>query len=95
MSQTTVNLMTLEQVQDAVRAVIREVVPAQNLPGKKRILCPREVEKEYGFGVRQLERWRAEGIGPQYTTVGRLIFYERAVLDEYIASGRVMTGVEA
>ncbi len=90
MSQIAV--MTQEQIQAIVRQAIQQVLPAVEAkrPGKK-LLSGKEVEEEYGISERNLERWRGEGIGPQYTTIGRRVFYERAVLDAYIEAGRVRT----
>jgi hypothetical protein len=55
----------------------------------KRLLSGSEVAKEYGISKRTLEHWRAEGSGPEYTTVGGRIMYERDRLEKYIAAGRV------
>ena len=57
----------------------------------KRLLAPKDVEKEFGIHQKTLAYWRQESIGPAYTSFGRRIFYERAVLEEYIASGRIQT----
>ena len=38
-----------------------------------------------------LAEWRSEGIGPAYTTFGRRILYERAVVENYIISKRIKT----
>ncbi len=74
----------LEEIRKAVHA-------EQNRAQGKKLLDAKDVEAEYGIGKRKLERWRAEGIGPQYTTVGRLVYYERAVLEAFFANGRVQT----
>ena len=63
---------------------------APDLPGKK-LLAPKDVEREFGIHQKTLAYWRMEGVGPAYTNFGRRVFYERAVLEEYIASGRVQT----
>jgi hypothetical protein len=55
----------------------------------KRLLSGREVEKEYGIAKRTLEHWRNEGTGPEYTTVGGRVLYERTLLEKFIAAGRV------
>lgn len=57
----------------------------------KKLLAPKEVELEFGIHQKTLAYWRLEGVGPTYTSFGRRIFYERAVLEEYIASGRIQT----
>jgi hypothetical protein len=45
----------------------RRLVPA---PRERKLLSARDMEQEYGIPKRTLEHWRAEGIGPEYTTVG-------------------------
>ena len=55
----------------------------------QKLLAPKDVEKE--FSQKTLAYWRQECIGPAYTSFGRRVFYERAVLEEYIASGRIQT----
>ena len=62
-------------------------IPTQN----KKLLAPKDVEKEFGIHQKTLAYWRLEGIGPADTSFGRRVFYERAVLEEYIASGRIQT----
>ena len=57
----------------------------------KKLLAPKDVEREFGIHQKTLAYWRQESIGPAYTSFGRRVFYERAVLDEYIASGRIQT----
>lgn len=79
----------VDQITERALAVFRE-----KKPGKK-LLSGKDVEREYGIAERNLERWRAEGIGPQYTTIGRRIFYERMIMDAYIEAGRVKTAGRA
>lgn len=57
----------------------------------KKLLSPKDVEREFGIPQRTLAYWRQESVGPAYTSFGRRVFYERAVLEEYIASGRIHT----
>lgn len=57
----------------------------------KKLLAPKDVEKEFGIHQKTLAYWRMEGVGPAYTNFGRRVFYERAVLEEHIAAGRVQT----
>ena len=57
----------------------------------KKLLSPKDVEKEFGIHQKTLAYWRQEGIGPAYTSFVRRVFYQRAVLEEYIASGRIQT----
>ena len=55
------------------------------------MLAPKDVEREFGIHQKTLAYWHMEGVGPVYTNFGSRVFYERAVLEEYIASGRVQT----
>lgn len=57
----------------------------------QKLLAPKDVEREFGIRQKTLAYWRLEGIGPAYTSFGRRVFYERAVLEEYIAAGRIHT----
>lgn len=57
----------------------------------QKLLAPKDVEREFGIRQKTLAYWRQEGIGPVYTSFGRRVFYERAVLEAYIASGRIQT----
>lgn len=92
MIQSPVAVMTPEQIQSVIDRAIECALTAvrEKRPGKK-LLSQKEVEAEYGISARNLERWRYEGVGPQYTTIGRRVFYERVVLDAYIVDGRVKT----
>ena len=57
----------------------------------KKLLAPKDVERELGIHQKTLAYWRLEGVGPAYTSFGRRVFYERSVLEDYIASGRIQT----
>lgn len=57
----------------------------------KKLLAPKDVEREFGIHQKTLAYWRQEGVGPAYTNCGRRVFYERAALEEYIAAGRIQT----
>ena len=57
----------------------------------QKLLAPKDVEREFGIRQKTLAYWRQECIGPAYTSFGRRVFYERSVLEEYIASGRIQT----
>lgn len=57
----------------------------------QKLLAPKDVEREFGIPQRTLAYWRQESVGPAYTSFGRRVFYERAVLEAYIASGRIQT----
>lgn len=90
MSQVVV--MSPEEVKALVVLAIKEVIPDKPADRiEKRLLSGQDVENEYGIPRRTLERWRMDGTGPTYTPVGGKVFYERALLDQYIISGRVKT----
>ena len=81
----------LPLITEAVR--LAGYAPMQNTPEDttKKLLAPKDVEREFGIHQKTLAYWRLEGIGPAYTSFGRRVFYERAVLEEYIAAGRINT----
>lgn len=81
----------LPLITEAVRiALCEHPTNTSELPDK-RLLAPKDVEREFGIPQRTLAYWRQESVGPAYTTFGRRIFYERDVLEAYIASGRIHT----
>ena len=91
----TIILSTPEELLPLITEAIRaaactETVDSTGIPSKK-LLAPKDVEREFGIRQKTLAYWRQECIGPAYTSFGRRVFYERAVLEEYIASGRIQT----
>ena len=91
----TIILSTPEELLPLITEAIRaaactETVDSTGIPSKK-LLAPKDVEREFGIHQKTLAYWRQESIGPAYTSFGRRVFYERAVLEEYIASGRIQT----
>lgn len=55
-----------------------------------RALSELEASKYLGpVSVRTLQDWRARGIGPAYTKLGRRVAYEVSDLDAFKAAGRV------
>jgi hypothetical protein len=90
MEAQSIIFMSPEELSRLIVNAVRDGMAA--LPvgvGKKRLLTPLDVEKEIGLQRRTLEHWRTEGTGPEYTTVGGRIFYERTLLDEFITAGRI------
>ena len=86
----TIILSTPEELLPLITKAVRtaeqgKTADAPDLP------APKDVEREFGIHQKTLAYWRMEGVGPAYTNFGRRVFYERAVLEEYIASGRVQT----
>ena len=76
---------------EAVRLASNKNVQSTSEGPVKKLLAPKDVEREFGIHQKTLAYWRQESIGPAYTSFGRRVFYERAVLEEYIASGRIQT----
>lgn len=91
----TIIISTPEELFPLITEVVRladHETPLDTFEGPtKKLLAPKDVEKEFGIHQKTLAYWREECIGPAYTSFGRRIFYERAVLEEYIASGRIQT----
>jgi hypothetical protein len=56
-----------------------------------RFLTPKEVFSEYGIAVQTLAGWRCAAKGPKYIRVGKLIRYEREVLERYMKDHTVHT----
>lgn len=83
----------LSLITEAIRAIKTEKTVVEYDVGSlsKKLLTPKDIEKEFVIRQKTLAYWRMEGVGPAYTNFGRRVFYERAVLEEYIASGRVQT----
>ena len=81
----------LPLLMEAVRAVEEERKADDVSPQGKRLLSPKDVEHEFGIHRKMLAEWSSEGIGPAYTTFGRRILYERAVVENYIISKRIKT----
>jgi hypothetical protein len=89
--EQVVFVTTSEELNRVVVAAMHSVLEARGLSVKheKKLLSARDIESEYGIAKRTLEHWRNGGTGPEYTTVGGRIMYERVRFDKYIAAGRV------
>ena len=81
----------LPLLMEAVRAIENEKMTDEVNPQGKKLLAPKDVEREFGIHRKMLAEWRSEGIGPTYTTLGRRILYERSVIENYIVSKRIKT----
>ena len=92
----TIILSTPEELLPLITQAVRtaeqgKTADAPDLPGKK-LLAPKDVEREFGIHQKTLALtgiWKAS-VRYIRTSAG-VYFYERAVLEEYIASGRVQT----
>ena len=81
----TIILSTPEELIPLITQAVRtaeqgKTADAPDLPGKK-LLAPKDVEREFGIHQKTLAYWHMEGVGPVYTNFGRRVFYERAVSD--------------
>ena len=81
----------LPLLMEAVRAIEEEKKTDGVSPQGKKLLAPKDVEREFGIHRKMLAEWRSEGIGPGYTTFGRRILYERSAIENYIVSKRIKT----
>lgn len=57
------------------------------------VISERELAARWGKSVRSLQRWRAEGCGPQYMRIGGSILYR--IEDIVTFEGRMCRGGEA
>jgi predicted DNA-binding transcriptional regulator AlpA len=73
----------LREVKDAAVAQARAELPAPTA-GDTHACAAR-----YGFTRKQLEHWRSAGGGPPYSKIGRLVRYEWAEVDAWMASHRI------
>ncbi len=93
----TIILSTPEEllplIVEAIRAAECEKIPPSYDIGaaNKKLLTPKDIEKEFGIHRKMLAYWRMEGIGPTYITFGRRIFYDRTEFEEFVASGKIKT----
>lgn len=81
----------LPLITEAIRAAGDMKIIDDGCTSGKKLLASKDVEKEFGIHQKTLAYWRQESVGPAYMSFGRRVFYERAVLEEYIASGRIQT----
>lgn len=81
----------LPLLMEAVRAVEEERKADDVGSQGKKLLSSKDVEYEFGIHRKMLAEWRSEGIGPVYTSIGRRILYERAVVENCIISKRIKT----
>lgn len=83
-----------ENVNSDLRVSITVEDPAGIVPpsidSKKEWLTSADVEDIYGVKKKTLEKWRADGTGPEYSKVGG-VKYNRRKLDNYMQQKRVLT----
>ena len=78
-------------ITEAVRAAGGKQTDNTPADSAKKLLAPKDVEKEFGIHRKMLGYWRMEGIGPTYITFGWRIFYDRTEFEEFVASGKIKT----
>ena len=80
-------------ITEAIRSIKTEKIDAEYDVGSlnKKLLTPKDIEKEFGIHRKMLAYWRMEGIGPTYITFGRRIFYDRTDFEDFVASGKIKT----
>ena len=81
----------LPLIAEAVRSAAYDKTMVESNAQDKKLLTPKDIEREFGIHRKMLAYWRMDGIGPTYITFGRRIFYERTVFEKFIASGKIET----
>jgi predicted DNA-binding transcriptional regulator AlpA len=56
---------------------------------QKKTLSPRDVEQEFGFAIRTLEKWRGESKGPPWIQTGRLVRYRRTDIEAWLDANTI------
>lgn len=77
----------LQQLEDRLSALIREeVAAAVGKPSRaEQWLTTTQAAEHLGLKSKTLANWRAAGEGPAYRKVGRVIRYDRAVIESLTA----------
>lgn len=102
MSQTTVNIATLDQVQEALRIVMAELISTQASSmtpevveleklKRKEALTTEEVALLYGLNANTLRKRRMNGEGPAYSKDGDKVLYTHSAVKKYLDSRRQKT----
>lgn len=61
----------------------------QNKTSQKEYLNPCDVNKEYGFSVSTLAKWRMDNKHLPFTKIGKYIKYKRTDIIEFLECNRV------
>jgi predicted site-specific integrase-resolvase len=87
----TIIITTPQELSRIVAEALHSVLAAPGflMPSKRRLLSAREIADEFGISKRTLEHWRSLGTGPEYTTVGGRVMYDRVAFENFIAEGSV------
>jgi len=82
---------TPDELHRVVVAALHSVMTAPDfvMPSKKRLLSAKDIAEQFGIAKRTLEHWRKIGTGPEYTTVGGRVLYDRVGFEKFIRSGWV------
>ena len=78
----TIILSTPEELLPLITKAVRtaeqgKTTDAPDLPGKK-LLAPKDVEREFGIHQKTLAYWHMEGVGPVYTNFGSVSSFNDA-----------------
>lgn len=78
---------TIGEAFDVLRTDQQRAAFAAGLPPlvPGRWISSPEAADQLGIKPRTLEAWRSEGRGPAFRRFGRLVKYDRAVIEEYLA----------
>ena len=91
MEGRTIILTTPQELSRIVSETLQSILAAPNFlaPSKRRFLTVKEIGNEFGIAKRTLEYWRKLGTGPEYTTIGGRVMYDRLAFEKYVADGTV------
>ena len=84
-------VITPDELHRLIVAALHSVLAAPDflMPSKKRLLSAKDITEQFGIAKRTLEHWRKLGTGPEYTTVGGRVLYDRKSFEKFIRSGWV------
>ena len=57
----------------------------------KEWLTPKEVNKEFGFSVSTLAKWRMNNLHLSYSKIGKYVKYQRSVIVEFLEAHTIGT----
>lgn len=76
-----------ELVAELVREEVRRQLEATH-PTSDEFETTEQVAERLGLAVITLEQWRSKGKGPAHVKMGRRVMYERAAVDQWLATNR-------
>lgn len=93
MSQATIQLLTLEQVEEAIASVVRRELGfmVRETQHAKTVFTSKETAEYLSMSPSTLAHWRTEGRGPVYSKEGKRVHYLKKDIDTWVSENRVMT----